>query len=169
MNVFDFAMDIERRGRNFYRSVAQKTGSAGVRTIFSMMAEDEQKLLERFRAMKETVAFTTMQDSAVLEGSANILRGILNEREALQITSDIEAYHYVMDVEAAIFRLYEDAARREVNPEVQGLLRRIAVEERRELESLQQLFDFVNAPNQFLAWGEFSNLSEFHNFGRHEG
>jgi hypothetical protein len=49
------------------------------------------------------------------------------------------------------------------------LLRRIATEERRELESLRQLFDFVNAPNEFLAWGEFSNLNEFHNFGRGEG
>lgn len=168
MNVFDFAMEIERSGRNFYRSVAQKIRSEGVRTIFSMMAADEQKLLERFRAMKEKVAFTTMQDSAVLEGAAGILQGILNEREALQVSSDVEAYHYVMGIEAAICRLYEDAARREGNADVRGLLRRIAAEERRELESLQQLFDFVNAPNQFLAWGEFSNLNEFHNFGRYE-
>jgi rubrerythrin len=169
MNVFDFAMEIERSGRNFYRSVAQKTGSSGVRTIFLMMAEDEQQLLERFRAMKATVQATTMQDSSVLEGSASVLQDILNEREALQIADDLEAYHYVMGVEAAICRLYEGAAGREPNPEVQGLLRRIAAEERRELDSLQRLFDFVNAPNEFLAWGEFSNLNEFHNFGREEG
>lgn len=169
MNVFDFAMEIERSGRNFYRSVARETGSAGVRTIFSMMAEDEQKLLERFRAMKAAVRSTTMQDSSVLEGVASTLKDILNEREALQITDDLEAYQHVTGVEAAICRLYEDAAQREPNPEVQGLLRRIAAEERRELESLQRLFDFVNAPNEFLAWGEFSNLNEFHNFGRDEG
>jgi rubrerythrin len=169
MNVFDFAMEIERSGRNFYRNVAEKTGTAGVRTIFSMMAEDEQKLLERFRAMKATARSTTMQDSSVLESAASLLQGILNEREALQITDDLEAYHHVMGVEAAICRLYEEAAEREPNPEVQGLLRRIAAEERRELESLQRLFDFVNAPNEFLAWGEFSNLNEFHNFGRDEG
>jgi rubrerythrin len=169
MNVFDFAMEIERSGRNFYRSVAQKTGATGVRTIFSMMAEDEQQLLERFRAMKATVRATTMQDSPVLENAANILKDILNERAALQITDDLGAYHYVMEEEAAICRLYESAASRETNPEVQGLLRRIAAEERRELDSLQRLFDFVNAPNEFLAWGEFSNQSEFHNFGRDEG
>jgi len=169
MNVFDFAMEIERSGRNFYRSVARKTSLEGVRSIFSMMAEDEQKLLERFRAMKGKVAFTTMQDSAVLEATSGVLQGILIEHEALHVSSDIEAYHYVMGIEAAICRLYEDAARREGNAEVRGLLRRIAAEERRELESLQQLFDFVNAPNQFLAWGEFSNLNEFHNFGRYEG
>jgi hypothetical protein len=134
-----------------------------------MMAEDEQELLERFRALKAAVRTTTMQDSRILESAGNVLGNILNEREALQITDDLEAYHYVMRVEAAICRLYEDAARRETNPEVQALLRRIASEERRELESLRKLFDFVNAPNEFLAWGEFSNLNEFHNFGRDEG
>jgi len=169
MNVFDFAMEIERSGRKFYRNMAAKTGTAGVRTIFSMMAEDEQDLLERFRAMKATVRSTTMQDSSILENAGNIFKDILNEREALQIADDLEAYHYVMRLEAAICRLYEDAARRESNPEVQGLLRRIASEERRELESLRKLYDFVNAPNEFLAWGEFSNLNEFHNFGRDEG
>jgi hypothetical protein len=25
---------------------------------------------------------------------------------------------------------------------------------------------FANAPNQYLAWGEFSNLEEFRQFGR---
>ncbi|HXV20944.1 MAG TPA: ferritin family protein [Desulfuromonadales bacterium] len=169
MNVFDFAMEIERSGRTFYRNVAAKAGEAGVSTIFSMMAEDEQELLERFRVMKATVRSTTMQDSSVLENAGNIFEDVLNEREALQITSDLEAYHYVMRVETAICRLYEDAAQREPNPEVQGLLRRIASEERRELESLRKLYDFVNAPNEYLAWGEFSNLNEFHNFGRDEG
>jgi rubrerythrin len=169
MNVFDFAMEIERSGRKFYRSVAAKTGTPGVRTIFSMMAEDEQELLDRFRAMKAAAQSTTMEDSGVLENAGNIFENALSEREALQISDDLEAYHYVMRVEAAICRLYEDAARREPNPEVQQLLRRIAAEERRELESLRQLYDFVNAPNEFLAWGEFSNLNEFHNFGRDEG
>jgi rubrerythrin len=166
MNVFDFAMEIERSGRKFYRNVAAKAGTAGVRTIFSMMAEDEQELLERFRAMKATIRSTTMQDSSSLETAGKIIEDILNEREALdQRQPEVP---FVMRAEAAICRLYEDAAQREPNPEVQGLLRRIATEERRELESLRQLFDFVNAPNEFLAWGEFSNLNEFHNFGRDE-
>jgi len=169
MNVFDFAMEIERSGRDFYRNMAAKAATPGIRTIYSMMADDEKELLERFRAMKSRVRTTALQDSGILENAANIVGNILNQTEALQVKDDVEAYHYVMRVEAAICRVYEQAASRESNPEVQGLLRRIASEERRELESLRQVFDFVNAPNEFLAWGEFSNLSEFHNFGRDEG
>jgi hypothetical protein len=44
-----------------------------------------------------------------------------------------------------------------------------ASEARRELESLCKLYDFVAASDEYLARGEFSNLNEFHNFGRDEG
>jgi len=168
MNVFDYAMETERSGRKFYRTVAEKTAVPGVRTIFTMMASDEEELLERFRAMKAAQTMT-LTDSLALEHAGNIFEDKLNELEALQIDNDLDAYYYVMQVEREICRLYEDAAGREPNPEVAKLLRRIAAEERRELESLRQVYDFVNAPNEYLAWGEFSNVGEFHNFGRDEG
>jgi hypothetical protein len=37
----------------------------------------------------------------------------------------------------------------------------MAVEERKHLHILENIFDFVNAPNQSLVWAEFSNLNEF--------
>ena len=52
-----------------------------------------------------------------------------------------------------------------MNPYVRVLLR-IAEEEHEHFNILENVFNFVNAPNQYLAWGEFSNLDEFRNFGR---
>lgn len=37
------------------------------------------------------------------------------------------------------------------------------------MEILQKLFDFANAPKEFLAWGEFSHLGQFHNFSHDQG
>lgn len=169
MNVFDFAMDIESSGRQFYRNLSRRGRTTGVRKIFAMLAQDEAELLNRMQAMKRTAQSATMEDSQALEYCENVFREVLVEREALAINDDLEAYRFAMRVEGEICNLYEMAARREKNVEVANLLRRIAAEERRELESLHDLFDFINAPNEFLAWGEFSNLGEFHNFGRDEG
>lgn len=169
MNVFDFAMEVERTGRTYYRNLARKAAAPGVRAIFSMMADDEQELLERFRAMKASTQSTTLEDSRVVESLGNDFAKVFAEGEALAISSDLEAYNYVMKVERDICRLYEGAAARESKPEVKTLLLKIAAEERRELDSLRKVYDFVNAPNEYLAWGEFSNLNEFHNFGREEG
>jgi rubrerythrin len=71
-----------------------------------------------------------------------------------------------MKLEADSFRLYEDAAEKEENKDVKAILLRIAEEEHKHFEVLENIYDFVNAPNQFLAWREFSNLDEFRNFGR---
>ncbi len=169
MNVFDFAMDIERSGMKYYQRLARKTDHKGIRRIFSMMAKDEEMLLQRFQALRSRVQNTTMEDSRVLDYATNVFEGLLDERDALRLETDLEAYNYVVEVEKSICRLYHDAAEREPNDEVKALLRRIAAEEHRELESLEKIYDFVNAPNEYLAWGEFSNLDEFHNFGRYEG
>ena len=169
MNVFDFAMDIEQSGRHFYRELAKKAATPGVRKIFAMLAADEERLLGRLQAMRRIAQASNMEDSRALEYCTNIFRDVLIEREALAVRDDLEAYRFGMRVENEICKLYERAAEREKNPDAGNLLRRIAAEERRELESLREVFDFANAPNEFLAWGEFSNLDEFHNFGRDEG
>jgi len=168
MNVFDFAMDIERSGRQFYRRLAQKTDNKGLKTIFTMMARDEDELLRKFQAMKVSAQSTTMEDSRALEYAENVFEEVLDESRALHLKNDLQAYNYVMKVEEDLCRLYEDAAAHESDTGVRNLLLRIAAEEHRELKNLQKIYDFVNAPNEFLAWGEFSNLDEFHNFGRDE-
>ncbi|PLX83633.1 MAG: ferritin [Desulfuromonas sp.] len=169
MNVFDFAIDLERSGRQFFQKLAEKSEHEGVRTIFAMMAEDEQELLEKFQAMRVSTQASTMEDSWALEYAKNVFQEGLNEYEALQIDNSLEAYNYVMKVEKDIYSLYLKAAERETNGDVKGLLLKIAEEERRELDNIRRVYDFVNAPNEFLAWGEFSNLGEFYNFGRDEG
>jgi hypothetical protein len=46
------------------------------------------------------------------------------------------------------------------------LLAQVARDEEQHIAELENLYDFANAPNHYLAWGEFSNLGEFNNFGR---
>jgi len=169
MNVFDFAMEVERSGRQYYRKLAKSTDHTGVSRIYRMVADDEKELLEKFQAMKSSVQTTTLQESATLDGLSDRLKGILDENRAEGIESDLDAYNYVIEVEKDLCRLYDEAAERESDEAVRVLLQRISREERRELAQLEKIHEFVNAPNEFLAWGEFSNLDEFHNFGRDEG
>jgi rubrerythrin len=71
-----------------------------------------------------------------------------------------------MKLEADGVRFYEDAARREEDAELKELLLRLAEEERRHFNVVENVYRYVNAPNEYLAWAEFSNLDEFHAFGR---
>lgn len=167
MNVFDFAIKMELDGKAFYEKLAKGTNIAGLQTIFSRLAADEQKHYEIFLALKGQTQATAMEDTTVLEQAKNVFEQLLAQKQTLgPVQGDLEAYRYAMQVEADSFRLYEEAAQKEKNADVKNLLLRIAGEEHKHFSIVQNIHEFVNAPNQYLAWGEFSNLDEFRQFGR---
>lgn len=167
MNVFDFAMKMELDGKAFYEKLAKETNIVGLQTIFSRLAADEQKHYDIFLALKGQTQATAMEDTTVLEQAKNVFEQLLAQKETLgPVKGDLEGYRFAMKIEADSFRLYEDAAQKERSEDVKNLLLRIAGEERKHFTIVQNIYDFVNAPNQYLAWGEFSNIDEFRQFGR---
>lgn len=167
MNVFDFAMKMEKDGKDYYEKLARQAGPGGLQTIFTRLAVDEQKHYEIFQALRTGGATPAMQESTALADAQNIFAELLSGAPAAAASKDdLAAYRQAMKLEADSFRLYEDAAARETTTEVKALLLKIAAEERKHFNILENIFQFVNAPNQYLAWGEFSNLEEFRQFGR---
>lgn len=167
MKVFDFAIKMELDGRELYGKLARETGHAGLKNIFSQLAADEQKHYEIFMALRDRTSTEAMKDTAVLEEAKNLFGDLLKRQEPLgRVEGDVEAYRRAMKLEADSFRLYEEAAERETDAGVRELLLRVAREEHKHYEILRNLHDFANAPNEYLAWREFSNLDEFRQFGR---
>lgn len=169
MNIFDFAIKMELNGKIFYEKLAKTSQDKGLQAIFSELAKDEQKHYEIFLALQAGQK-VHMADSTVLEKSKNVFETLLADKKShVPTQGDLEGYRYAMKIEADSFRLYEDAARQEPNPETKQLLLRIAAEEHKHFNILENIYAFINAPSQYLAWGEFSNLEEFKNFGRDVG
>ena len=168
MNVFDFAMQMEVDGKRLYEKLAAEAGDAGLNTIFLRLAEDEQKHYEIFQGLKGESRAARMEDSTVLDDCRNVFQDLMDKRDTVlgSIQGDLEGYRYAMKLEADSVRLYQDAANREANEDLKNLLLRIAAEEEKHFTVVQNIYDFFNAPNQYLAWREFSNLDEFRQFGR---
>lgn len=170
MNVFDFAMRMETDGKAYYEQLARQASQAGLRTIFTRLAEDEQKHYDTFQALRTGGNVPAMPESTTLAEAQNIFAELM--KGAAVSTGggdDLAAYRHAMQLEADSFRLYEDAAAKETKAEVKNLLQKIAGEEHKHFNILENIYHFVNAPNQYLAWGEFSNLGEFRQFGRKTG
>ena len=166
MRILDFAMETQRSGRDFFRRVARRTDRKGMKKIFLRMAEDEERLLGSFRRLR-TTARNGRADSSALQEVDNPFRR-LNEETVLQLEDDLAAYRFLLNTEGEICRFYREAAQCDADADARALLRQVAEKECEKLERLEETYDFVNAPNEYLAWGEFSNLDEFHNFGRYE-
>jgi len=43
MNIFEYAMQMEKDGEDYYRQLAQQTVNKGMRTILAMLADEEVK------------------------------------------------------------------------------------------------------------------------------
>jgi len=166
MNVFDFAIKMELEGKDFYEKLARESRHAGLRSIFLELAADEQKHHDLFLALKNQTGREAMKDTAALELAKSVFSGLLARKETLDAAGDLDGYRRAMKLEADSFRLYEDAAGKEQDKGVKELLLRVAAEEHKHFNILENIYDFANAPSQYLAWGEFSNLEEFRQFGR---
>jgi len=167
MNIFDFAIKMELDGRRFYEKLARDTELAGLRNIFLQLAADERKHHSIFLALKNEARPPAMENTPALDQAKNVFEDLLARKETLgTVKGDLEAYRHAMKLEVDSFRLYEGAAEKEKDKDIREILLRIAAEEHKHFEIVQNIYDFVNAPNQYLAWGEFSNLEEFHQFGR---
>lgn len=167
MYIFNLALALEREIESFYKQLSEKSESPGLKTIFLQLADDERKHYEAIEALKRGVGDWPMQDSVFLTQADDFFRNLVQEKPSFLGTDDLpEAYRYAMSVEADSTRLYRKAAESVKAPEARKVLLKIAAEEEKHFNLVENLYNFVNAPNEYLAWGEFSNMDEFTNFGR---
>lgn len=167
MNVFDFAMEMENDGHEYYEGLARAATLPGLKTIFTSLAKDELKHFEFFRDLKAGRPSDSLPATNVLEAAKNVFLSLPRDAEgSKEMTDTLAAYRHAMKLEADSFRFYEDAAAKEADPKIKELLLQIAGEEHKHFNILENIYDFVNAPNLHLEWGEFSNLGEFRQFGR---
>lgn len=166
MNVFEYAMGMETDAEAFYRKLADHTGHKGIKKIFLDLAADEQRHFRTFEALKEKTS-TAVTDSPALNDAKNIFSELMPEKAGLKdLKGDLEAYRYAMKLEADAARFYMDIKEKEQDPQVRNQLDKIIRQEFHHFLIVENLYHFVDGPNQYLAWREFSNLDEFFQFGR---
>ena len=160
MNIFDFAMKMELDGKTYYEKLAAETSVSGLKSIFISLAADEQKHYEIILAIK-TGTDLKMTDSTVLEKAKNLFEVLMGDKNIVaSLSKSLDGYLHARNIEANSVKLYEDMAKQEDNQDTVQLLLRIANEEKKHFNVLDNLYDLVLAPQNFLAWGEFSNLKE---------
>jgi len=168
MNLYDFARATEESGARYYRECAEQAEEAGVKGIFSMLAQEEEKLLEKLDLIRSRFPRIEKLDSSRLQRKSIIFDKLRRKDHVGEVHSDLEAYQLACHAEQQLVDQYQHASEAEKDPQTREMLGWLAALERHELHELEGLYDFANAPTDYLEWGEFSNLDEFHNFGRYE-
>jgi rubrerythrin len=162
MNVFEFAMQMEKDGEAFYRQIASKTNNAGLQKIFTTLADEEVVHYKTFKKLFEKSA-ADIVESNVLGKAKNIFQE-MKKTGGFDISAEtpqIEAYKKAMDAEKEAFTFYEKKAEEATNPTEKNILQAFAREERRHYRLLENVLDFVSRPDAWLENAEFSQLGEY--------
>lgn len=160
MNMFEFAIQMELDGKAYYEKLADETSVIGLKTIFTKLAADEQKHCDTIKAIMSGTT-RSMADTTILDEAINLFEDLIKDKNITSsLKKSLDGYQHARKIEADSVRLYENMAKKETNPETIQLILKIANEEKKHYNILDNLYDFVLAPQNFLAWGEFSNLKE---------
>ena len=159
MNIYEFAMQMERDGEAFYRDLAAKSSSAGVARILNMLAADEVKHYDILKQMAEQ-SNPEMAQTTILLDAKNVftqMQGTEFDLEGIQV----DLYRKAQDIERQTQDFYEDKAGQATEPAQRALLLKIADEEKRHYFLLDSIIEFLDRPRTWLEDAEFTHLDEY--------
>ncbi|HBA89368.1 MAG TPA: ferritin [Geobacter sp.] len=157
MNVFDCAIKIEEETKSYYEGLEAEATNPEMKNLFSMLVAAEDEHEENLRRLRDRAAADQRLDG--LNGAVCSFKPHLTQRELLEETEkDPDLYIFAVKKEEEDIRFYEELAGLAVNDATRSCLMMLADEERRHLETVENIYSFVEAPKNYLESGEFSNL-----------
>ena len=162
MNVFEFAMQMEKDGEAFYREIARSTDDAGLRRIFNALADEEVTHYNTFKSFSEKTSMS-LAESNVLEKARNIFAE-MKDKGGMQVsaaTAQTDAYRKAMKAEEEAYTFYEKKAAEATDEAEKKILLTFAREERRHYRLLENVLEYVSRPEEWLENAEFARMEEY--------
>lgn len=155
MNVFDCALKIEEETKAYYEGLEAEAVEPEMKLLFSMLAASEEEHQRKLRLLRKRL------DGARLEGLTDNVcrfRPLLSQRELLEEADrDPNLYRFAVNNEEQEIRFYRELATAATDKKTRRSLLMLAEEEKRHLQKVTNIYSFVEAPRNYLEWGEFGN------------
>lgn len=168
MDIYTFAMKMEKDGEEYYRELAEKS-SQGLAKIFTMLADEEVKHYEIVQELQQKSSLPKVTKTELLQDVKNIFEdmrsGKLDFEQGLFIgtTEETNAYRKARDIEAQSREFYLEKAGEAGDEEIELLLKSLAAEEDRHYRIMDNIVEFVSRPEpgNWLENAEWHHLDEY--------
>ncbi len=154
MNIYDYAMKVEKDGEEYYRNLAEKSTDVGLKRVFTMLADQEVKHYAALKRMSRNDGFDS-SEYETFDGEEQTIYEILKENKGAGFPQDEIAYYeeaiaHEDEMAAYYFKKAEEA---ETEAE-KYILTTIGEEEAKHKEILDNILDYIREPN-LVASAEF--------------
>ncbi len=165
MNVFEFAMKMEKDGQTYYETHAAKETNPALKQIWQQLAADEVKHYEIFRRMKEgqigEAAKMSSVGTKILENAKTVFQELAAKGKDVSFSRDVfEAWEKAQDVEIETEEFYRKKQDEEKDPAVKKAFGLIADEENKHVNLIEHVLDFLHEPKAWLEDAEWGNIDK---------
>ena len=160
MDIYDYAMKMERDGEDLYRELAGRTVNKGLQSILIMLADAEVRHYKLFQNMKNNNK-VAMADISILNDVKNVFVKMKEEKSFEVDVSQIELYRKAQGVEKMTQDFYEEKAGEIKDKSEAVIFLKIANEEKRHYFILENIINFVNKPSSWLENPEWFHMEEY--------
>ena len=164
MNIYEYAMQMEKDGEKFYRELAGKCRIEGIRTILNMLASEEVKHYNTIALLKKHAENSLSAKTKVLDDVKNIfIRMKEDKAEICFDSSELEAYKKALNIEEMSRKFYIDKAAEAGLEDEKQIFLRLAAEEEYHRRILENVVEFVERPEpgSWLENAEWHHLDEY--------
>ena len=160
MDIYEYAMQMEKDGENYYRELAQKTPNTGLRNILTMLADAEVVHYNTFKKMNENLK-VELPETTILRDVKNVFVMMKGSGELLNINlSQTELYKKAQDIEKKSEDFYLNKAKEVEDLSQKRILVKIAGEENNHYLILENIINFISRPEEWLENAEWYGLGE---------
>jgi|SRR5208283_1115511 len=160
MDIFEYAMQMEKDGEIYYRELSDKTGNRGIKSILCMLADAEVIHYNIFQAMKKHEQIPAT-DSKSLEGIKNIFARLKEDGPSEVDSSQVDLYRKAQDIEKKTQDFYLERAEASKDQIEKAIFQKAANEEKKHYLILENIINFVNTPATWLENPEWYHLEEY--------
>ena len=164
MNVFEYAMQMETDGRNYYLENAEKIKQPALKKILMELANDELKHYNLFKALRDgaPAEYKDAEKTTILATVKNVFQELKDEGKEFSFEADArKIWDEAADVEKKSEAFYREKANELTDENQKRILNRIADEEHRHWVTMQNVVQFLDRPQTWLEDAEWSHIEEY--------
>ncbi len=155
MNVYEYAMKVEKDGEAYYRELASKSPNNGLKRIFTMLADEEVKHYNVFKNMmkKNDIDINKLD---IITDTKTIFETLSNEKNNINFSEEqIEFYKEAIKKEENSHQFYLDKSNEVETENEKAIFIKIAEEEIKHRKVLEEIVEFIQEPDNWVASAEF--------------
>jgi len=162
MNIYKYAMKMEVDGELFYRNLADKAESEGIRNILTMLADEELKHFETLKRMSNNELDVDMASTDSLEDVKNIFSEIQeNNIDTGTDAEQIDLYRKAQEHEEQSYKFYLEKSEQAESESEKAIFLKLANEEKKHMILMGNIADFVGQPDLWIADAEFNRMDDY--------